>query len=133
MGNISLFDHLKQITNGKGEYLGDEGYNQYMINKYISMNEYYIELAHYVSKLSLTNKQHFDVYKKFIPQRNVFLKYVGKKSSNEEKELQKIIAKYFECSTKEAKDYIKILDKDSVVEILEKFGKDKKEITKLLK
>ena len=46
----TIFDHLKNITTIKGSYLGDEGWSNYMINRYLSMNQDYIELVNLIQK-----------------------------------------------------------------------------------
>jgi hypothetical protein len=43
------------------------------------------------------------------------------------------LTRYFEVSEREVKDYLEILSKDEVIEIIQKFGVDKKDIKKWLK
>jgi hypothetical protein len=65
--------------------------------------------------------------------KNVFLKYVksSRKKSNEQ--LLQHIADHFTVSLGEAEEYIELLKKAGVEQILEKSGVDEKEIKKLLK
>ena len=39
---MNIFDHIKNITTNKGSYLGDEGWNNWMINRYLSMDPDYV-------------------------------------------------------------------------------------------
>ena len=68
-----------------------------------------------------------------LPKKNVFLKYVksSRKKSNEQ--LLHHIATHFTVSLGEAEEYIELLKKAGVEQILEKSGVDEKEIKKLLK
>jgi hypothetical protein len=43
------------------------------------------------------------------------------------------LAKYYSVSQREVRDYLEILSKDNITEILLKYGLDKKEIKKWLK
>jgi hypothetical protein len=68
-----------------------------------------------------------------LPKKNVFLKYVkgSRKKTNEQ--LLHYIADHFTVSLGEAEEYIELLKKAGVEQILEKSGVDEKEIKKLLK
>jgi hypothetical protein len=46
----NIFDHIKNITTSKGEYLGDEGWNNWMVNRYLSMDQDYVEVVNIVQK-----------------------------------------------------------------------------------
>ena len=47
---MNIFDHLKNITTQKGEFLGEEGWNNWMINRYLSMSQDYCEVVNIVQK-----------------------------------------------------------------------------------
>ena len=47
---MNIFDHIKNITTTKGSYLGDEGWNNWMINRYLSMDQEYCEVVNIVQK-----------------------------------------------------------------------------------
>jgi hypothetical protein len=134
-----FFDVLNYVTFEKKSWndLTQEeidSINPYLLNRYLSMNPDYLELVNYTQIIPHTEKEkYYKIYNNLIPKKKQWLKYI--KSSNKEgnKELLEYIAKYFECSIRESKDYIKILDKKSIQDILEQFGIDDKEIKKLLK
>ena len=42
----------KNITTNKGPYLGDEGWNNWMINRYLSMDQDYVEVVN-ITEISI--------------------------------------------------------------------------------
>jgi hypothetical protein len=119
---ITIFDHLKNITTIKGEFLGDEGWNSWMINKFLSMDQDYCEAVNLVQKASWQIKpEHlYNIYKDLIPKRYVYLKYIKAKNKKEyDHEEVEIISQFFEVSKKTAKYYIDILSKKEIELILE--------------
>ena len=114
---MNIFDHLKNITTNKGEYLGDEGWNNWMINRYLSMDQNYCEVVNFVQKNTWQMKGEYlyNLYKDLIPKQYVYLKYIkatnAKKYNEDELEA---VQQYFEVSKKEAKEYIDMLPKDEI-------------------
>jgi hypothetical protein len=124
---MNIFDHLKNITTIKGPYLGDEGWNNWMINRYLSMNPDYVEAVNIIQKNTWQMKGEYlyNLYKDIIPKQYVFLKYI-KSSNKNDYNIEEIeaVQQYFEVSKKEAKEYINILPKEELLEILQKtYGK----------
>ena len=124
---MNLFDWLKQLTYNKGDWdsFSDDdkkSWNNYMVHRFLSMNPDYIEVVNIVQKYQyLTDKQVYTIYKNLIPKRNVFLKYIkGKKDKTSAEDL-KYLADYFECSTREIKEYIDIVPKNELANILDNF------------
>lgn len=131
----NFFDHVKNVTIVKGEFLGDDGWNTYMINRYLSMNADYCEAVNIVQKNTrlLTAEQVFNVYKALLPKKNIFLKYIKSTKEKINPDLLIALRTYFECSEREVRDNLEFLEKQDIVSILESLGKDKDEIKKLLK
>ena len=50
-----------------------------------------------------------------------------------DKELVEIMSNHFECSKLQTKDYLELIDKQELKQILEMYGTDKKQIKKVLK
>lgn len=123
----NIFDWLKQITYNKGDWdsFSDDdkkSWNNYMIHRFLSMNPNYIEVVNIVQKYQyLTDKQVYTIYKNLIPKRNVFLKYIKGKKDKTSAEDIKYLADYFECSTREIKEYIDIVPKEELANILDNF------------
>lgn len=111
-----------------------ESFNSYMINRFVSMNIHYCEVANLGQTIPYDNKkQLYEFYRELIPKKKTFLKYIKSKKKSPNSDLLNILAKYFTCSLREAEDYIKILHKNDLKDILLSQGKDEKEIKKLLK
>jgi hypothetical protein len=122
---MNIFDHLKNITTNKGEYLGDEGWNNWMINRYLSMDQNYCEVVNFVQKNTWQMKGEYlyNLYKDLIPKQYVYLKYIkatNTKKYNEE-ELE-AIQQYFEISKKEAKEYISMLPDEEIKSITQQIN-----------
>jgi len=122
---MNIFDHLKNITTIKGPYLGDEGWNNWMINRYLSMNPDYVEAVNIIQKNTWQMKGEYlyNLYKDIIPKQYVFLKYI-KSSKKNDYNIEEIeaIQQYFEVSKKQAKEYIDMLPKDELIEITQKIN-----------
>jgi len=136
---VTIFDWLKEITGTKKQWSSfneddQKQFNPYMVHRYISMYEPYIEVANFAQTLPQNDKEKiYQFYCSMIPKNNVWLKYVkgSKKKPNEK--ILKCIADYYTVSLGEAEDYLYILKKEGVSLVLEKSGLDEKEIKKLLK
>ena len=137
MGNI--FDWLKAINNTKPpvESFTDkdwEVWKSYMIHRFISMNPEYLEIVNYVQDFPPQEKRMiYNIYREFIPKNNKWSKYVKSKVKQPNKDLTDHIKDYFQCSSKEAIEYITLLDIPQISRILTNRGLNKKEIKPLLK
>jgi hypothetical protein len=136
---MTLFDWIKEITYSKKPWnsFTDEDkkvFSIYMIHRFLSQKEDYVELVNYVQGLSLQDPEKvYKIYCSLIPKKQVYLKYTKSTAKSANKDLLKEIAKYYSCSTREAEDYVNLLDKDGCKEVLEALGTEPKEITKLIK
>jgi hypothetical protein len=114
---MNIFDHLKNITITKGPYLGEEGWNNWMINRFLSMNQDYIEVVNIVQKNTWQMKGEYlyNLYRDIIPKQYVYLKYI-KSNTKQDYSIEEIeaVQQYFEVSKKEAKEYIDILPKEEL-------------------
>jgi len=117
---MTIFDWLKEITTTKtawSSFTEDQqnSFNSYMVHRFVSMYEEYTEVANYGQRIPYPEKEKtYKYYCHMLPKKNVFLKYV-------------------KGSLGEAEEYIELLKKSGVEQILEKSGIDEKEIKKLLK
>ena len=113
----NIFDHIKNITTNKGPYLGDEGWNNWMINRYLSMDPDYCEVVNLVQKNTWQMKGEYlyNLYKDLIPQQYKFLKYIkASKKLDYSKDDVDAVKQYFEVSEKQAKEYIEMLPSDEL-------------------
>ena len=136
---VNIFGWLEEITVNKSplDTISDESWdtwNSYMVHRYISMNQNYIDIANLAQKINPQNKkQIYSIYKETIPKRKLWLKYIKNEAKKDQKEIEEYVAKYFECSLGEAEQYIDILKGTGVKNILNKMGIESKESDKLIK
>lgn len=134
-----LWGWLNEITLYKTpiENISEESWdkwNSYVVNRYVSMDIRYIELANYIQTIPYDNKhQLYQIYREMIPKSKVFLKYLKSKTKKKSATLIEYVAKYFECSLGEAEEYIDILRNHGTRKVLYDMGMDEKEVEKLLK
>lgn len=135
----NIFDWLKAINNTKPpvESFTDkdwEVWNSYMIHRFLSMDCSNIELINEIQEiLPQDKKKIYSIYKEFIPKNNKWNKYIKSKVKQPNTDLVNHIKDNFQCSSKEAKEYITLLDTPQISRILTNRGLDKKEIKPLLK
>ena len=142
----TLFDHIKMVTQfqdpkywDKLEESDKKTWSNYMIHRFLSMNPDWIEVLSEIQPYTQTlePKQLYLSLIGIIPKGRYFLKYTkGKKENKYESFLIDILTQDFQCSTKEAEDYCEILystreGRENIKYICEKYGIDKKQITKL--
>jgi hypothetical protein len=142
----SLFDHIKAVTQFQDPKYWDKledddkkTWSNYMVHRFLSMNPDWIEVLSEIQPYTqvLEPKQLYLALIGILPKGRYYLKYTkGKKSEKYESWLVDLLINEFMCSTKEAEDYCEILystkeGKENIKYICEKYGIDKKQITKL--
>jgi hypothetical protein len=136
---MTIFDFFKQVTTDKkpwSSFTEDEqkAFNPYMLHKIVSMTEAYIEVANIGQSLPYTDKEKiYKFYCELLPKKSVYSKYIKGTKTKAHEDLLKYISKFYECSLREAEEYITILRKEDMYDILNKYGIEDKEIKKLLK
>ena len=73
-----------------------------------------------------------NIYKEYIPKNNKWNKYIKSNVKQHKSELLTYLAKYWECSQNEVKEYLDFLEDDEILRILERMGIQQKELNKLL-
>jgi hypothetical protein len=146
MAAKKLFDHINAITSEQDpkyfDKLSEEdlkSWSNFMINRFLSMKPEWVELIATLLPLTQTlqPKEMYKLYISVIPKGKYFLKYIkGKAEEKYEEFLIDLIKLEFSCSEKEAMDYIEVLystreGRENIKYICEKYGTDKKQITKL--
>ena len=135
----NIFDWLKEINNKKSPVNSFsekdwEVFNSYMIHRFLSMNRDFLEIVNFVQSYPPQEKKAiYNIYREFIPKNNKWNKYIKSSIKQPNNDLVKIITDYYTCSQKEAKEYLNILDKQSIVSILDKIGVESKDQKQLLK
>lgn len=135
----NIFDWLKEITYIKSSSEkfteGDwKNFNTYLIHRYLSMNQEYIDIVNYIQTIPYTEKEKiYRIYCDMIPKKNVWLKYIKPTKKRTSDTLLQYIAKEYTISLGEAEEYTYILGKEGIIDILTRHGVDEKEQKKLLK
>ena len=135
----SVFDWLNELTYKKSsldsfEDSAWENFNAYMVHRFVSMYQGYVEIANLAQRFSPTDKKGiYSFYCEMLPRKKMFLKYIKTKTKQNVKELLEPMVKYFEFSFVEANEYVNLLNKEDIKEILIKLGINDKEIKKLIK
>lgn len=134
--SFSPFDFFKAMTIQKldldfSDEAIDKAYDQYMINRIISMDEYLIDVAIEMNQMkNLTNEQHYNMLKAVLPQEKFYNKYMKGKKDVSEKE-KRYIAHYYEIGLREASTYIQQMSQEDIDEILKKYKYGKNEMIKV--
>lgn len=130
---MTPFEWIKQITVEKREwnsFTEDEqsGFNSFIINKTLSFNKEYIQIVEIAMMYPMPPDKLYDFYKDTIPKKSIWNKWIKSQEVFNEEEL-KFISEYFECSTREVKDFIGFLEeseKSVILNELKGFDKPKK-------
>ena len=139
---MTIFDWINQINYEKKSWdsfseAEQKTFNTFIINRWLSMDEELIQIVNYFQKYSiglLEPKDTYMWYRDIIPKKKRFNKYIkGKKAMKYDSELITTICKYYETSKNECIEYIEMMDKKQLISILELYGKEPKQIKKLLK
>ena len=146
MAGKSLFDHIKAITTEQNpkyyDNLSEEDkktWSNFMINRFLSMNPEWVEIIATILPLTQTlePKDMYKLYIIVIPKGRYFLKYMkGKSAEKYESFIIELLQKEYSCSENQAIEYLDILyatreGRENIKYISEKYGTDKKQITKL--
>lgn len=135
----SVFDWVKVITTTKPHSSsfseGDwELWNSYTIHRALSMNPNNLEIVNLAQSILPQNKREiYAIYKEFIPKTNSWSKWLKSKNKKPNSELIDHLKSTFSLSSREVIEYLSLLKKDTLVEILENRGVEPKDIKKLLK
>lgn len=122
---MTIFDHINSITYSKIEWDSlssddKKSWETYMINRFISQKVEYIELVNFIQKYSfLEPKYIYNIYKGLLPKQREYFKYIKATSKKvQTNEDIKALARYWMCSCSEAVEYMDILPKKTIKEIL---------------
>ena len=139
---MTIFNWINEILVSKknwNDFTEDEQkkFSPFIINRWLSMDKEFLEIVNYFQKYSIGTLEPREVYKWYcdmLPKGKRFNKYIkGKKDKKYNTELIDIMVTHFECSKSQVKDYLDLIAKDELIEILEKYGMNEKTIKRLLK
>ena len=139
---MTIFNWINEILVSKkhwNEFTEDEQkkFSPFIINRWLSMDKDFLEIVNYFQKYAIGTLEPREVYKWYcdmLPRGKRFNKYIkGKKDKKYNTELIDIMVQHFECSKSQVKDYLDLIAKNELIEILEKYGMNEKTIKRLLK
>ena len=135
----SLFDHINHITSKQTKGYWDtlnetekKQWSNYMINRFLSMKMEWTDFVNEIQKLKLDSRMLYLVYSNVLPKGKQYLKYIKKKKDPiyNTQVVQKI-SEYFECSHSESEDYLKLLSKKQIRELVSLYGYTDKELKQM--
>ena len=135
----SLFDHINHITSKQTKGYWDtlnetekKQWSNYMINRFLSMKMEWTDFVNEIQKLKLAPRQLYLVYSNVLPKGKQYLKYIKKKKQTiyNTQVIQKV-SEYFEISKSESEDYLNLLSKEQIRELVLKYGYTDKELKQM--
>ena len=136
---MTPFDFLKLVHNKSikwGDLNEDEqkAYNTFIINKALSFNSNYLDIVNKIQHYTPTPKESFKYLQSMTSNKFRYNKWIkGQKTKSFNSHLIAIISTHLECSSKQAEDYLNILEKKEVKLLLKQIGLQEGDIKKLLK
>ena len=131
---MTILDWINQILVHKKSWdsfseTDQKTFSPFIINRWLSMDEEFIEVVNYFQKYSIGTLEPREVYRwysDFLPSGKRFNKYIkSKKNKKYDKELINILCDYFEDSKSNIIEYIGFMNKKQLKEILKMYGGDK--------
>ena len=139
---MTIIDWMNQLLVHKkhlDDFTEDEQkkFSPFIINRWLSMDKEFLEIVNYFQKYAIGTLEPREVYKWYcniLPKGKRFNKYIkGKRDKKYDKELVEIITSHFECSKLQTQEYLGLISKEELKEVLEMYGIDKKQIKKVIK
>ena len=131
---MNPFDHIKNLHTKKRTWndFNDEekkSFNVFIINKALSMNPNYLGIVNMVQNFTGLNqiispKEVFNIYFNLLPNKFRFYKWIKGEKTKKDKEKADYLAMHFKVSTREAYDYLQILDKKTINKIIKNYKND---------
>jgi len=135
----NIFEWLEHLTYKKSSYNSFEeksweNFNAYMVHRFVSMYEGYIDIANIAQRFHPTDKRGiYNFYCEMLPKKKMFLRYIKSKIKTSPKEIKQYISNYYKCSLAKENKYIILLNKSDIKIIFDKLGVEIKEQKQLLK
>ena len=136
---MTPFDFLKKVHDKKlkWEDLTEDQqkvYNTFIINKALSFNSNYLDIVNRIQHHTPSPKESFKYLQSMTSDRFKYNKWIkGQKTKSHNPNLIAIVSTHLECSTKQAEDYLNILEKKEVKMMLKQIGVQENDIKKLMK
>ena len=103
-----------------------------MINRFLSMKMEWTDFVNEIQKLKLDSYQLYVVYSSILPKGKQYLKYIKKKKGTiYSKQVIQTFSEYFQISQSESEDYLNLLSKKQIRELVSKYGYANKELKQM--
>ena len=131
---MTIFEWINQILTHKKPWdsfneTDQKTFSPFIINRWLSMDEEFIEVVNYFQKYAIGTLEPREVYKwysDFLPTGKRYNKYIkSKKDKKYNPEVINVLCEYFEDSKSNIMEYIEFMDKKQLKEILKMYGRDK--------
>ena len=136
---MTPFDFLKKVHDKrlKWEDLTEDQqkvYNTFIINKALSFNSNYLDIVNKIQHYTPTSKESFKYFQSMTGNNFIYNKWIkGQKTKTYNSQLIAIVSAHLECSSKQAEDYLNILEKKEIKLMLKQIGLQEGDIKKLMK
>ena len=131
---MNPFEHVKNLHTKKRRWedFNDEekkSFNVFIINKALSMNPSYLGIVNMIQNFTglnqiLSQKEVFNIYFNLLPNKFRFYKWIKGQKTKKDKDKAEYLATHFKVSTREAYDYMQILDKKTINSIIKNYKND---------
>jgi hypothetical protein len=131
---MTPFDHVKNLHTKKRRWedFNDEekkSFNVFIINKTLSFNPNYLGIVNMVQNFTglnqiLSQKEVFNLYFSLLPTKFRFYKWIKGEKTKKDKEKAEYLAMHFKVSMREAYDYLKILNRKTINQIIKNYKND---------
>ena len=131
---MNPFDHIKNLHTKKRRWedFNDEekkSFNVFIINKGLSMNPNYLGIVNMVQNFTGLNqiispKEVFNIYFNLLPNNFRFYKWIKGEKTKKDREKAEYLAMHFKVSTREAYDYLQLLDRKTINSIIKNYKND---------
>ena len=128
---MNPFEHVKNLHTKKRRWedFNDEekkSFNVFIINKTLSFNPNYLNIVNMVQNYTglnqvLSQKEVFNLYYSLLPTKFRFYRWIKGAKTKKHKENAEYLAMHFKVSTREAYDYLSILDKKTIKSITKNY------------
>jgi len=117
--------------------LDQKSFNSFIINRWLSMDKEFIEIVNVFQKYAIGTLEPREVYKWYcdiLPKGKRFNKYIkGKSDKKYDDWLIETLRTHFHESKNHIKDYLNLISKEELINILRLYGTDSKKIKSINK
>ena len=139
---MTIFDWVNQILVTKrpwDSFKEDEQkkFSPFIINRFLSMDKDFIEVVNLFQKYSIGLLEPREVYKwycDFLPRGKRYNKYIkGKRYKKYNDSLLELLCRYFEVGKRDVYNYIPLMKKEEIINIVKLYGIDDKKMKEMVK